>query len=174
MSRSPFDRRIAKPTFVALVEPLLGLPISRPWRGYGSTLFLELGTLRDEPLSPSPRRPKGAVSQKGKATVMIDWSWRVERARSIAFGSWSTERRMTSGVAKLLDHHVETIDVVGRLPELTLTLSDHLWVQAFNTSEGQPEWTVFLPDRSWLTVVGGHLVHNTQNQVSARRRPNER
>jgi hypothetical protein len=105
---------------------------------------------------------------------MIDWSWRVERARSIAFGSWSTEQRMTNGVTRLMRHHVEHLDVVGHLPELRLTLSERLWIQAFNTSEGQPEWTVFLPDQSWLTVIGGHLAHNTQNQVSSRRRPNGR
>ena len=81
---------------------------------------------------------------------------------------------MTNGVARLMRHRVEHVDVVGHLPELRLTLSERRWVQAFNTSEGQPKWTVFLPDRSWLTVIGGHLVHNTQNQVSSRRRPNER
>ena len=81
---------------------------------------------------------------------------------------------MTSGVMRLMKQHVERFDVIGHLPELRLTLSGRLWIQAFNTSEGQPEWTVFLPDHSWVTVVGGHLVHNTQNQTSSRRRPNER
>jgi hypothetical protein len=80
---------------------------------------------------------------------------------------------MTNGVSRLMRHHIERFDVVGHLPELRLTLSEKLLIQAFNTSEGQPEWTVFLPDQSWLTVVGGRLAHNTQNQ-SPRRRPNER
>lgn len=81
---------------------------------------------------------------------------------------------MTNGVTGLMRQRVDRFDVVGHLPELRLTLSDKLWIQTFNTSEGQPEWTVFLPDHSWVTVVGGHLAHNTQNQVSSRRRPNER
>jgi hypothetical protein len=103
---------------------------------------------------------------------MIQWSWRVERARSIAFGSWSTERRMTNGVSRLIGRRVEAIDIVGRLPEILLQLSDGLWLQTFNTSDGQPEWTVFLPDASWVAVVAGHVVHNTQNQTSVRSRPN--
>jgi hypothetical protein len=53
--------------------------------------------------------------------------------------------------------------VEGRLPELVIALSGGLWVHAFNTAEGQPQWTVFLPDESWLRVDGGRLVHNTQN-----------
>ena len=54
--------------------------------------------------------------------------------------------------------------------ELTLTPSDGLWLQSFNASEGQPQWTVFLPDQSWVTVVGGHLAHNTQTQAPAARK----
>ena len=46
---------------------------------------------------------------------------------------------------------------------VVLALSGGLWVHAFSTVEGQPQWTVFLPDESWLTVVGGRLVRNTQN-----------
>jgi hypothetical protein len=172
--KSTFDRRIENAEFRSLVAPILGLPISRPWRGYGSALFLELGELHDEPLLPSRRRPEGDTSQKGQATIMIEWSWRVERARSIAFGSWSTERRMTNGVARLVGHRIEAIDIVGRLPEVLVQLSDGLWLQTFNTSEGQPEWTVFLPDESWVTVIAGHVVHNIQNQTPVRRRPNGR
>jgi hypothetical protein len=75
---SSFNRRITRADFDELVAPLLGLPISGPWRGYGSTLFFELGRLRDEPLLATHGRLAGGSSRKGEATVMIHWSWRVE------------------------------------------------------------------------------------------------
>ena len=163
MVRSRFEHRITAEAFRELVVPLVGMAVSRPWRGYGSALFLELGTLREERHPPSRTRPEGGVSLTGEATVMVQWSWRVERPRSIAFGSWSTDRRMDFGIARLEGHRVEGITVEGRLPELVIALSGGLWVHAFNTAEGQPQWTVFLPDQSWLTVDGGRPLRNKQN-----------
>jgi hypothetical protein len=163
MVRSRFERRITAAELEEYLAPLVGMAVSRPWRGYGSALFLELGALHEEPRPPSRREPQGGVTLRGEAGVMIEWSWRVERPRSIAFGSWSTDRRMGFGIARLEGHRVEGITVEGRLPELVIALSGGLWVHAFNTAEGQPEWTVFLPDGSWLRVDGGRLVHNTQN-----------
>jgi hypothetical protein len=164
---SQCERRIGETEFNALVAPLLGLPVTRPWRGGGSALMLELGVLSEErSVLNSGRVAAGGPSLRGVASVMVEWSWRVERVRSIAFGSWSTDLRMNNGIAALRGHVVEVVALAGRLPELTLRLSGGLWVQSFNTSEGQPAWTIFLPDESWLTTVGGHVVHNTQNQSS--------
>ena len=163
MVRSQFDHRITAAEFHEWLAPLVGMPVSRTWRGYGSALFLELGVLHEEHRPPTRVNPEPRVSLKGEATVMIQWSWRVERPRSIAFGSWSTDRRMDFGISRLTGHRVEGITVEGRIPELVITLSGGLWVHAFNTSEGQPEWTVFLPDESRLEVAAGRLVRNTQN-----------
>lgn len=94
---------------------------------------------------------------------MFQWSWRVESAGAIRFGSWSSERRITTGVQALAGRRVVDLSVTGRLPELVISLSGGLWVHSFMTAEGQPEWTVFLPDGSWTHVVRGRLAHNTQN-----------
>jgi hypothetical protein len=94
---------------------------------------------------------------------MIEWSWRIERARSIAVGSWSTNRQITAAISGLIGPKVKEISVAGRLPELVLALSDGRWVHSFMTTDGQPEWTLFLPDGSWLTVEGGRLIHDTQD-----------
>jgi len=155
--RSRHETRITAAEFRGWVAPLEGLAVSRAWRGHGTALFLELGALHEVPLL------RGGTSLKGAATVMIEWSWRVERPRSIAFGSWSTDRRMDFGVARLQGRRVAGVTVEGRLPELVMALSGGVWVHAFSTVEGQPRWTVFLPDGSWLTVAGGLLVRNTQN-----------
>ena len=94
---------------------------------------------------------------------MIQWSWRVERKRSIAFGSWSGERKINNGIASLKNRFLEEILIEGRLPELYLTLSGNLWLHSFATAEGQPEWTVFLLDGSWITVDRGVLFYDTRN-----------
>ena len=140
--------------FTELTRPLIGLPVSYSWRGYGSAIFLEFGALRT---TPEGRK------RKGEAGVMLQWSWRVETARAIRLGSWSGERRITTGVQALAGRAVVDLSVTGRLPELVIALSGGLWVHSFMTAEGQPDWTVFLPDDSWIHVVRGRLVHNTQN-----------
>ena len=81
---------------------------------------------------------------------MIEWSWRVERLRSIAFGSWSGDRKMTLGIEKLVDHVVEDITLDGRLPEISIKLSGGFWIHSFMTAEGKPEWNLKLKDGSWL------------------------
>jgi hypothetical protein len=156
-------RPITVEQFNELARVAVGLPVSHTWRGYGSAIFAEFGRLRlPERL---PRASKVRLRQpRGEVGIMIEWSWRVERARSIAFGSWSTEARITAGVAALAGAHISAIGVEGRLPELVLGLSDGRWVRSFMTSDGQPRWAVFLPDGSWLTVERGRIVHDIQNR----------
>jgi len=87
---------IARERFGELARPAIGLPVSHTWRGFGSAIFLELGRLRPAPAlraTPPGRRPP---NPRGEFGVMIEWSWRVDRARSIEAGSWSTERRIES------------------------------------------------------------------------------
>jgi hypothetical protein len=134
--------------FESLTRPLIGLPVSCPWRGCGSAIFLELGSLA--------RRP--SRGSRGEASIMIEWSWRVERRRGIRFGSWSGSRKITLGISSLQDHLIEEISLVGRLPEISIRLSGATWLHSFMTAEGQPAWVVFLPDRTWLTVRRGRIV----------------
>ena len=158
--------------FRELVEPLLGLKLSKAQRGYGSALVLDFGKLRREPALPRPRTATPTARLRGEASVLIEWSWRVERARSIEAGSWSTEAGINACVAGLAGHRLTAIDVAGRLPELVLGLSDGRRVQSFMTAPGQPEWALFLLDGSWVCVERGRLVQDVQNQRSATpRRP---
>ena len=163
-SRLPINRE----RFSELTRPATGLPVSHTWRGFGSAIFLELGTLRHPAAlraTPPARRPPNPCGEFG---VMLEWSWRVERRRSIQGGSWSTERRIDAAVASLRGPQVTDLAVTGRLPELVIELSDGRWVHSFMTAEGQPEWTLFLPDGSWLTVERGRIVHDVQNQHPGR------
>jgi hypothetical protein len=159
---------ITREEFAQLARPAVGLPISHTWRGAGSAIFLELGRLQP---GPALRRdpPRGRPpNPRGEVGIMIEWSWRVERARSIEAGSWSSDRRIDAAVARLRGPEVTQVAVTGRLPELVLGLSDGRWVHSFMTAEGQPEWTLFLPDGSWLTVERGRLIHDVQNRRPGR------
>jgi hypothetical protein len=147
------QHRVDGTDFERRTAPLLGLPITHPWRGYGSALFLELG-----PLKRVRRVRRAGHSLKGLAGVMIEWSWRVERPRSIEFGSWSADRTIDSGIRGLKRARVESVRVEGQLPELCLTLSDGRRVRSFMSSDGQPRWVLFLPDGSWLCVRRGVML----------------
>jgi hypothetical protein len=157
---------ITENQFAELAEPLIGLPISRVWRGYGSALFLEIGALTEKVLRRSNGTSK--ISSEGQFGIMIDWSWRVERPRSIYFGSWSSDRIIDNRLNKLQGKTIIDLQVEGRLPELVVTLSGGLWVCSFATVEGQPEWCLFLNDRSpreWLGSEQGRLIKEISHQT---------
>lgn len=162
--KRPWTRVLGPDAFAERVHAIVGLPVSTAWRGHGSALFLELGELRAAAPRLDLRRP---ARQQGEAGVMIEWSWRIERPRSIAVGSGSTDARINAGIRRLAGHRVVSVTVEGRLPELAITLSDGRWVRSFMTAEGQPQWTVFLPDGSWLTVERGRIIHDVQNGIQS-------
>jgi hypothetical protein len=152
---TPGRPAITREQFHALTRPLVGLPVSHTWRGAGSAIFLELGTLRHETVMT---RRGEHTSIHGEVALMLEWSWRVESSRTIRFGSWSTEPRITHGVRALQGHTVADVSVTGRIPELVLALDRDRWIHTFMTAEGQPAWAVRLCDDSWLAVERGRIV----------------
>lgn len=159
------NERISTDDFHTLTRPLIGLPVSRTWRGYGSAIFFELGRLTERERS----RPDGSIgtTMKGESGILIEWSWRVERARSVYFGSWSTNPRITNSLAKLERLTIVDIRVEGRLPELVVQLSGGLWVHSFTTVQSQPQWVLALDGwgdsgiRRFVSSNNGRLHLNT-------------
>ncbi len=145
MNQSEFDD---------LTRSFIGLELSRPWRGHGSALFSEVG-----PLTQAYEHTNRPRAERG---LEFSWCWRVESLRSILFGSYSSDRRINHGVASLAGLTIEAISLCGRLPELCVRLSDGRWVTSFATSESQPDWGVYLPDGSWLTVRRGTVVREAE------------
>ena len=143
------ESNISIDKFNELVRPLIGLPVSRPWRGYGSALCLELGK-RTHKGYPSGRA-------KGVAGVMIEWSWRAESAKAIRFGSFNMNAKMNHEIARLRGR-IENISLFSRLPEILIQLSGGSWISSYMTANGQPQWAIFLPDKSWLVVRRGRVV----------------
>ena len=160
--------------FDAFVLPLIGLPVSFIWRGYGSAIFLEIGALREG----RTRRDGSAGNPYGEWTLMIEWSWRVENSTSILCGSWSQERLWEPTFDLLRSRLVVELSVVGRLPEIVVALTESLhvsssmkadpqslYVSSFMTADGDPSWALF--DRrgdTWrtLSVREGSLKLHTE------------
>ena len=142
-------------SFEDFVVPLIGLPISHTWRGYGSAIFLEFGALTRQ-----TRLDGSAAEPDGEMALMIEWSWRIEGRRSILCGSWSDEKRWPRALACLTRGTVVGASLFGRLPEIDLALSTGVHVVSLMTAEGDPSWTLF--DRRdgewrWINVRRGRL-----------------
>lgn len=136
------------------IDALKGKSVTHAWRGYGSAIFLEFGTLTER-----YRRDGTPGQSNGEITLMIEWSWRVERPRSILAGSWSSERRWPSMFKRLIGCEVAHVEFSGPLPEIVLYLSNGLRVLSFMTADGQPSWalTARTPKLGSLCVKRGRL-----------------
>ena len=153
------QQRITYEQFRALTRPLLGLTVSRTWRGYGSTIFLEMGELKE--VTRRGKDDTTRVSLQGQATIMFEMDWRVERPQSILFGSFASKQKIEHSIKKLEDEKVVDIDVEGRLPEIVIALSGGFWVHSFRTLDGQPEWCLFFNEGgdclAWIDSYRGGL-----------------
>jgi hypothetical protein len=69
---------------------------------------------------------------------MIQWSWRIENMTSILCGSWSQEPLWKPSFDLLHDKTVVDLWVFGRLPEVSVALSDAFFVSSFMTADGDP------------------------------------
>jgi hypothetical protein len=142
---------IAKPS----LDSLSGMIVSHVWFGHGSALFLELGML-----SEGRKLRDGSIGNaQGEVTVMVDFGWRIERPRSIFCGSGDSKRRWASASKSLIGASVISANVVGRIPELELQLSNGHWLVTFSRYEGQPTWAVGFRalGLGWLGVKRGKL-----------------
>ncbi len=137
---------MSDPAFVSFTWSIVGLPVSRIWRGYGSAIFLEFGQL----LPGRLRRDGSEGGLKGEWTLAIEWSWRIEGKRRIWCGSWSEEEKWQRTFARIEGAAVVSVELQGRLPEIDLSLSNGLHVLSMMTADGDPRW--------WLTRhVGGDV-----------------
>jgi hypothetical protein len=138
----------------AFWEALKGKVVSHVWRGYGSAIFVEFGVL-----TPTFKRDGEPGEPDGELTLMIEWSWRIERPKSILGGSWSSEQRWPSMFKRLIGSTVSEVETFGTLPEIAVSLSNGLRVVSLMTAEGQPSWAVIArsPALGSLGVKRGKL-----------------
>jgi len=123
---------------VPFVNALQDAAVSSVWRGHGSAIFLEFGELSFNSSTITGRK----LQPQGASTLMIEWSWRIERPRSILGGSFSPEGRWPAMFDKLIGAKVQNIQFLGALPEVVVWLSNGLRVSSFMTADGQPAWCI--------------------------------
>jgi hypothetical protein len=149
---------ISTADFEEFAKPLIGLPVSHIWKGYGSAIFVEFGSL----LPSRRRRRDGSLGNpSGEFTLIIEWSWRIEGKRRIWCGSWSDVERWPRAFQRLQDATVTALSVVGRIPEIDIALSNGLHVISCMTAEGDPEWGLIKRQGGQTLSVGvsaGRLV----------------
>ena len=126
-----------KATFQEFVRPLIGMPVTHVWRGYGSTIFLEFGQLTPQTRSDGNHSP----NPKGEWSVGFQWSWRLEGKRRIWCGSCSEEDRWLHFLRKVVGAKADEVELFGRLPELMIKFSNGLHLLSFMTSDGDPQWS---------------------------------
>ena len=137
-------------------EILVGMHLTHAWRGHGSAIFLEFGTLVQR-----VRRHGSPMESEGELGAMVEWSWRIEDTSSIICGSCSDDALWDAALQRLRGSTVTNIEVFGKLPELAVELSNRHRVVSFMTAEGDPTWALFdrrAPTRRSLHVRNGCLV----------------
>jgi hypothetical protein len=82
------------------------------------------------------------MNPRGEFSLMIEWSWRVESTTSILCGSWSEEHLWEPTFDLLRNSAVVEVSLLGRLPEIVVSLTDERFVSSFMTAEGDPRWAL--------------------------------
>jgi len=141
--------------FDSLAASLVGLPITHVWRGYGSALFIEFGSLR-----PVTKRDGSSGNPEGEVSLGVEWSWRIEDQAAIRCGSWSEEDLWEPALDGLRNARILRCELFGTLPEVAVTTDGGIRFLSFSTTDGQPQW--YLVDRRtdaprWFTVREGQL-----------------
>ncbi len=148
--------------FTAFTDPMLGLPVSHAWRGYGSALFLEFGNLQ-----PGRIRRDGSIGNpRGEMGLSLTWGWRVEGRRSVLCSFLTENLPWPKLLACLTRGTIASVAITGRLPEISVEFSTGLHIVSIRVEPLYPDWAIF--DRTgaksatsaserWLHVQHGRL-----------------
>ena len=121
-----------------------GLRINHSWRSVDPCIFLELGQLKRE--RRRLHNGKKYYGLKGQITCVTESDWRVEKPRSIHFGSGFSERCIDKGLETLIGTRIVTISLSGLLPELRIEFDDGRVISTFTNWSNQPQWFVGFND----------------------------
>lgn len=83
---------------------------------------------------------------KGQITCHTESDWRVEKPRSIHFGSGFSDRRIDKLLNTLVGTRIIAISLLGRLPELKIELDDGRLISTFTNWDNQPRWSIGFND----------------------------
>jgi hypothetical protein len=134
------------------IQTLIGLPVSLPWKGYGSAIFLELGEL-DQRLSGQRR-----TREEGDACIHFDWDWRCETGNTVLFGSSSSRPAIERGIRTLHGSKVFSIAVNGKVPELSIEFSNGSRLITAAMLPNGSEWSIRFGEGLYLSAEKGTLL----------------
>lgn len=130
------------------IQALVGLPVSLPWMGYGTAIFLELGELK--PLTRPRQR-----HQNGDASICLYSDWRVEEGAKICFGSSNSKPVMSDGIEQLQNVFIEKFVIHGQVPELQIQFSNGQQLITAGMIEGDSDWQIRMSDSTWISCRNG-------------------
>jgi hypothetical protein len=78
---------------------------------------------------------------------MTESDWRVEKRRSIHFGSGFSDRQIDTLLKSLIGTRIAAIRLLGRLPELRIELDDGRAISTFTNWCTQPQWLMGFNDK---------------------------
>ena len=133
---------------------LTGMKVSHVWLGYADALFLECGRLKQkEFLLPNKGGTiSSKTSLKGQVTFMLDCGWRVENRYTVAYGRHSGPRMLSHRTKKIVGARIESVETIGRIPELTIALQNGQVIRTFQSFEGPPQWFIGFHDLALIDI----------------------
>ena len=137
------NERINSLTFERDISVIVGMKLSKVWLGYADALFLECGRLKKELI-------KGHL--EGQVTFMLDCQWRVENKWTVAYGRDSTSKLISNRTKKIVGERVETVEAIGGIPELLITLQNGQVIRTFQSFKGPPNWLIGFNDLELLNI----------------------
>ncbi len=141
---------LSRDAFHQRTRALIGLTVSRPWKGYGSAVFFELGEL-------TPSGPPHRSHLAGAASIRVEWDWRVEAATAVLYGSSNSRPEIAAGIAALQGTTVQVMTVDGDIPELVIQFSNGHCLRSMVMVTGDPEWSIKLAEDQWIYAQHGEL-----------------
>ncbi len=143
-------RPLSATDFEILIEPLIGMKVSRASKSYGTMIHLELGRLR-------PPKGKDRTYGAGEATISISWDWRVEDAAAVLYGSSEQGFVIRDGVDGLTGAVIESISISGPIPELVIRFSNGQRLLSMVMAARDPQWDIRLSKTAWILPEAGGL-----------------
>jgi hypothetical protein len=156
-------------SFQQFCAPLIGMPVTHIWRGYGTALFLEFGDLH-------PRRLLDGSSGNpaGDWELMITSGWRIEERGLALCDSESDDSRWQQVFRRLMNTKVERTSLIGEPSEVAVDFSNEFQLISMTVAQDSPHWTLFDNRKNpatWAAIKSGALKVETNppNITSAAR-----
>ncbi len=138
-----------------MTRSLIGMPVSRVWKGFSSALFLELGDLHPVNLT------RGRRSKYGEANICIEWHWRVESRTKVLIGSDQSNWAINKYIRPLKGLEIVAIALDDEVKnDLIVRFTDGIQLQTSRLKKEREdgEWSISLKDGKWLAYTWRGLV----------------